>query len=417
MGSNNISNLGASGGLGEISFGVNEVGLTIGGVTTIPSTSTVYTVGTLIQGVEITGTATIPSTAAVNAGGRADVGLYVITVPPNSLIAVMDLGAIQLGQVLDSPIFIDGLFSTVPQSTAQVFTGGVVGSGLNIVGGATIPSTAAVLNSFDGTVELQSGVVILGGFTIPSTAQVFTPGGVAGLPIVGTVTIPSTAQVFTGGSVFGGNAVEQMTPEWAGRGLATITRRPFNEWDYLLEEEKHRAAQALAALVEEGDKANQRGLAGLGMLDASASYIPSQLTLSRRNFFERGKLLTPADAGAADHVVLQFSVPTGYFGVLLGYYCQYMGTGFVQGSGDIAFRLKSGNAWVRSMGNLLYTVGSLSNTFSVPLLTLLTPDDVLTFSVNVPNTSGFIQVGTSYILCGLQGWLYPMAAYNQIRKC
>jgi hypothetical protein len=29
--------------------------------------------------------------------------------------------------------------------------------------------------------------------------------------------------------------------------------------------------------------------------------------------------------------------------------------------------------------------------------------------VNVPNTSGLIQVGTSRIVVGLQGWLYPVS--------
>ena len=199
--------------------------------------------------------------------------------------------------------------------------------------------------------------------------------------------------------------------------MAQMIVKPANQWDETLEEEKRIASLVVQALIAEGDTVSQRGLAGLGVLDAQSSSIPSQLTLSRRNFFERGKLLTPADGGAANHTVLQFEVPTGYFGVLLGYYCQYMGTGFVQGSGDIIFRLKAGNAWVRNMGDLRFTVGDFSNTFSMPLLTIMSSDDTLTFQVNVPNTSGLIQVGTSYIMCGLQGWLYPMAAYNQIRKC
>jgi len=425
-----------------VTGGVVAQGLAVTGVAVVGSTAAVITGGLIQQGIPVVGVATVASTAQVNDGGLAEIGVYTITPPLTSQIALMNLGAVQPGQTLGAnSLYITGQFTLVPASTAQVFTGGVVGNGtgitgsptvasgaavatggvvgagLNIVGSVTVPSASTGYSG--GDVELQTGLNLLGGFTIPSTAAVITGGRVGGLPITGLATIPSTAQVYPGGTVSGipSSLSYDTGGQWSGRGHAVMVIKPRNKWDDALDEEKRAAAAVVQGIVDQGDRADQRGLAGLGMLDAATSTIPSQLTLLRRNFFERGKLLTPGDGGLANHTVLQFTVPTGYFGVLLGYYCQYLGTGFVQGSGDIVFRLKCGNAWVRNMGDLRFTVGDFSNTFSMPLLTLLSSDDTLTFQVQVPNTSGLIQVGSSYILCGLQGWLYPMAAYNQIRKC
>jgi hypothetical protein len=439
-----------------ITAGTVQAGIPITGSAVVASTATGYTGGVVGAGISITGTTTVPSTAQVNAGGSADVIAAIFTTPITSQIAVMNLGAIDLGQVLGStPIPIVGQFTLVPVSTAQVFTGGVIGNGIPITGAVAVPSTKTVyaggvvgngLNLVGGsvvssgkvaytggTIQLQSGIPILPGITVPSTKQVFTGGALAGLPIIGPVTVPSTKSVFTGGLVSGipSSLSNLTTDQWSGFGMKEMRTMELGIADGELMEERVKAKRLLDSILEElgegwGDKAGRsgtdgaiRGLAGLADgrgLDAQTSRIPPSLTLSRRNFLERGKLITPADGGLADHTVVSFSVPVGYFGVLMGFYCNYMGTGFVQGSGDILFRLKIGNAWARNMGNLAYTLGTLSNPFSMPLLTVLESGDVVEFLVNVPNTSGMIQVGTAYVLAGLQGWFYPQATYPSIRK-
>lgn len=52
-------------------------------------------------------------------------------------------------------------------------------------------------------------------------------------------------------------------------------------------------------------------------------------------------------------------VPVGYAGVLTGIVNYYTGTGFVEGSGDIVWRVRINQRWVKDYGNMVTTVGTL----------------------------------------------------------
>ena len=53
----------------------------------------------------------------------------------------------------------------------------------------------------------------------------------------------------------------------------------------------------------------------------------------------------PADDGA-DNLVLEYRMPVGWDGVIQHLSCRYTGTGFVDYSGDILWRLKVGERWI-----------------------------------------------------------------------
>jgi hypothetical protein len=125
-----------------------------------------------------------------------------------------------------------------------------------------------------------------------------------------------------------------------------------------------------------------------------------------RLFFERGSIVTPGPG--ADTLIYSFQVPTGYFGIIHSYYTHYTGTGWVDGGGDIYWRGKVGNAWVRDMGAIGYQVGGFANPWPMQRYVLLMSQQTVSVYVNVPNTSGLIQVGASRVLAGLQGWFYPL---------
>lgn len=194
--------------------------------------------------------------------------------------------------------------------------------------------------------------------------------------------------------------------------------RPANEYDQELYRQTGEWAGFLAG---PGSRAlsvggGLSGLSGLGSLGSSTQAGWNQTrsldTYRRgsrgleREFFERGGVITPGPG--PDVVVVDWVVPTGYEARIYAYYCIYTGTGFVQGSGDIIWGLRAGLNWVRNMGGLLYAVGSLANPFPVQDYTAVKPNQRVTFQVNVPNISGLIQVGASRILCGVQGWLFPI---------
>jgi hypothetical protein len=419
------------------------------GTATIASTASVFLNGALTNPTAITGLATIGSTAAVNGGGRAEIGLYTITLPPNAILGLMDLAALQLSQVLDpvvTPVSIEGAFTYVPLSTALVYSPGVVGDGETLNGTVTIGSTASVLLGGSlaglplvgtatvgsvatvptpGYVQLQAGVPLLGSFTVPSTALVY-PAGAVTLQgyILGLATVASTAQVYPGGVISAGGLVLAYQPgafTWSGHGVKSMPVRYRNQHDIELLNDRE-SMQALMKSVERSNSQSQVvSQGGLGDLSrktfrdycAPVNQVNCHKVNLRKNLFERGKLLTPADGGAADHTVLEFWVPTGYHCSLLAYYTVYTGTGFVQGSGDIAWRIRVGNAWARNAGNLLFALGDSAGTVTLGTAIELAGDDRVQFQVNVPNVSGLILVGASYILCGVQGWLYPAGSWPQ----
>ena len=117
-------------------------------------------------------------------------------------------------------------------------------------------------------------------------------------------------------------------------------------------------------------------------------------------------ITTPAPA-AGDQVMVSYRVPKGYYGLLAGFYWQYSGLGFVQGSGDIIFRLRRNQVYIKGLSNQSFTLGSTR--FPIPMTQgqILLSDNVIQAIVSVPNLSGQIQVGASTCYAGLFGFLWP----------
>ena len=290
---------------------------------------------------------------------------------------------------------------------------------------APLSQTLTQTATFTNTNSFPAGGYISQYDTLVQTDTYVNPnsfpagGGVLNM-IAGQAIVPSTAQVFSGGSL---SLVPPppsglYNPIWAGYGQQSMVVRRANEFDLELAADKLMMEMLMRSVEQDRLAAQRASRGGLGSLGADrADSNPSKVSCHkvnlRKNLFERGKLLTPADGGAADHTVLEFWVPTGYSCSLLAYYTIYTGTGFVQGSGDIVWRLKIGNAWARNMGSLPYAMGSSSGTVTLGTAIELESDDRVQFVVNVPNLSGLIQVGASYILCGVQGWLYPDGSWEQ----
>lgn len=250
----------------------------------------------------------------------------------------------------------------------------------------------------------------------------FPSGGLVSgsVPVIGASIIPSPSQSYQSGVV---KLTAPPPPNvwlfWSGHGLRPSPSPERNEFDDELLQDK-RVMERLLRLVRKGNEHQQKvSRGGLGDLSSWMEYCPPQPHVNchkvnlRKNLFERGKILTPSDGGLSDHTVLEFLVPTGYSCSLLSYYTIYTGTGFTQGSGDIVWRLKVGNSWARNMGYLPYSMGSSAGTVTLGTVIELESHDRVQFLVNVPNTSGLIQVGSSYILCGIQGWLYPSDTQRQ----
>jgi len=125
-----------------------------------------------------------------------------------------------------------------------------------------------------------------------------------------------------------------------------------------------------------------------------------------RPFHVTGTITTP-DAAAGDVLVCQARVPYGYDALLAYIYQIYQGSGFEQGSGDIVWRIRRNQFWLKQLGNNPYQLGSVQNPLPLTEGQIILSGSLFSYYVNVPNLSGMIQVGASLISCGMLGFYWP----------
>jgi hypothetical protein len=117
-------------------------------------------------------------------------------------------------------------------------------------------------------------------------------------------------------------------------------------------------------------------------------------------------ITTPAPA-AGDQTVVSLRVPYGYDGLLTGIWWLYSGINFVQGSGDIIWRVQVNQRYVKDLSNVLFQLGNPKTPIPLTEGVILFSGQTVRIVVNVPNLSGQIQVGASTISAGLLGFYWP----------
>jgi hypothetical protein len=121
--------------------------------------------------------------------------------------------------------------------------------------------------------------------------------------------------------------------------------------------------------------------------------------------------------GDANTVVVTgavYTVPVGYVGVLTGLFWQYVGTGFVNGSGnvivtiDVNTPLNTGGVTAYNLpdySNMRVALGLPAYPWSVSGGWMLDDGDTVRVKAYTVATVG---VGApNYVLAGLQGWIWP----------
>lgn len=120
----------------------------------------------------------------------------------------------------------------------------------------------------------------------------------------------------------------------------------------------------------------------------------------------------PLPAPAAGEVVLfSFKVPIGYDGIITGQSNGYIGAGFVEGSGDIHWRIavnrNTALRYLRDCGDIIVSLGQINNLQTAQRLRIYS-DDSVTCVVTCPNGSGALPPpGTGQVFAALHGWTYP----------
>jgi hypothetical protein len=128
-------------------------------------------------------------------------------------------------------------------------------------------------------------------------------------------------------------------------------------------------------------------------------------------FNPTGAIALPT-AASGDSVILTFRVPWGYDGVILGQYHGYypsivLPVQFIEGSGDIAWRLSIASRFAKDCGNVLVSFGSVQNMSPVAGGLQIRSENVIQYLVAAPNPSGILNAGQGTVVAGLHGWMWP----------
>jgi len=123
-----------------------------------------------------------------------------------------------------------------------------------------------------------------------------------------------------------------------------------------------------------------------------------------QSFMIPGVIPTPA-ADGLDHVIFQATVPDGYYGVINGLSHNYTGPGFVQGSGDLTFRILRNNQAVRNYSNILVEFGTPQQRLPIDGIYLIS-GETFKYVVSV-STTAIIPVAGTFIIAFFKGYFYP----------
>jgi hypothetical protein len=127
-------------------------------------------------------------------------------------------------------------------------------------------------------------------------------------------------------------------------------------------------------------------------------------------FDEWDSIVTPANNGI-ETVVLQFQIPFGYDGIILGVSNLFTGPGFVQGSGDFIWRIRIGSPSLqgrpqRNYSDIRVTLGSFQSPREVYGGIQVASEQFVEYSVTHAATSPIIPGGTR-IVCNIAGFYWP----------
>jgi hypothetical protein len=125
-----------------------------------------------------------------------------------------------------------------------------------------------------------------------------------------------------------------------------------------------------------------------------------------KRFSKINSIPLPA-ADGAEHLVTSFYVPTGYDGCIVSVVNSYTGTGFAEGSGDLTWRIRLNQRYVKDYGAITTSIGSLTTPYNVNSGQIIIQSrQLVQYFVNRSvGSAGNLNGGR--VICALFGWFWP----------
>lgn len=121
-------------------------------------------------------------------------------------------------------------------------------------------------------------------------------------------------------------------------------------------------------------------------------------------FDYQGVIQTPADGVTTDQIVLSFVVPVGFSGVIKRLSGNYTGPGFVQGSGNLIWRIIVNGVPVKNYSNILIEFGSIVTPRTTDGI-IISSGQVVQYVVNRPTT--VVASPGTFVICTAAGYYWP----------
>jgi hypothetical protein len=150
-------------------------------------------------------------------------------------------------------------------------------------------------------------------------------------------------------------------------------------------------------------------VAALDMSAAAQAVIVPPKGAVTFNPFNAIPLPSPA---SGENTLFTFQVPIGYDGIITGQSNGYIGAGFIEGSGDIVWRIVVNNfgtrRYLKDCGAILVSLGKVNLYQTIPGGMRIYSGNAVSVVVTAPNTSGALPpAGTGQIFAGLHGYHWP----------
>jgi hypothetical protein len=108
-----------------------------------------------------------------------------------------------------------------------------------------------------------------------------------------------------------------------------------------------------------------------------------------------------------DTIVQSFIVPYGYDGVIVATTNRYTGQGFVEGSGDLIWRIRLNQHYVNDYGNIITQLGSLTQPYyNANSQIFVQSGQLVQYLVN-RSLGSLGNLNGGRIICALNGWYWP----------
>jgi len=176
---------------------------------------------------------------------------------------------------------------------------------------------------------------------------------------------------------------------------------PGNAFNVALIQNAQRAQRAVRPKANAwGSSASMNGLAG----NPPWEVMPP----NGRSFHYQQPVICPP-LGTTDFAVLSFLVPTGWNAAIKAVANLYTSAGFVEGSGDLIWRIDVDGVFLPGFNNITTTLGSADQPRRIEGAILAKSNELVRYTVSV-DAGASVPVGAgNNIICAIDGWFWPEA--------